>query len=171
MIQQILTSPRPGGAPLGANGQTIGGGIAGVASNADATGIKIYNDRQNYKEWEFIFDPTKIRGVPNPLTGAMGMPAVQLGGGGAPGQPPGTPVTGTGFNPPGSPGSGNSGFTNSGFGSGGSGYGSGGSGYGSSGAGGTPALPTTPPPPVATPPFTFVPDVGLVGSNGVLVKK
>jgi hypothetical protein len=86
MIQQILGSPRPGGAPgasIGspAGGLVIGGGIAGVASKADAEGIMIYADHTNYKEWEFIFDPTKWRPPPNPLAsaGANGTPASQMG--------------------------------------------------------------------------------------------
>jgi hypothetical protein len=92
MIQQILTTPRPGGMPA-ANGQspTIGGGIAGVASNSDAEGIMVYNDRTNYKEWEFIFDPSKWRAPPNPLSGSNGTPASQLGSMG--GNQIGTPVT------------------------------------------------------------------------------
>ncbi|MBI2688857.1 MAG: hypothetical protein HYX27_21345 [Acidobacteria bacterium] len=63
MIQQILTRPNPqglaniqGGAGAG---QAIGGGIAGVASKYDAEGIKVYNDRTNYKEWEFVYDQSK----------------------------------------------------------------------------------------------------------------
>jgi len=110
MIQQILTSPRPGGMP-GATGPQIGGGIAGFASNADADGIMVYNDRTNYKEWEFVFDFSKLRNPPNPLSGGIGTPASQMGNTG--GQPIGTPAA----NMPGatSPGFGNtSGFGNPG---------------------------------------------------------
>jgi len=59
MIQQILTTPRPGGLAgiTGtATGGGIGGGIAGVASTYEAEGIKVYNDRTKYNEWEFIYD-------------------------------------------------------------------------------------------------------------------
>ncbi len=58
MIQQLLTTPRQGGPPPAAmaGGQGIGGGIAGVASMFEAEGIKIYNDRTKYNEWEFIYD-------------------------------------------------------------------------------------------------------------------
>jgi hypothetical protein len=63
LIRQILTNPRPGGAPpgvgaAGAGGQTIAGGIAGVATTIedDTEGIKVYNERSKYKEWEFIYD-------------------------------------------------------------------------------------------------------------------
>ena len=69
----------------------IGGGIAGVASNVESESIMVYNDRSNYSEWEFIFDPAKLRVPPNPLTGAIGTPASQMGS--MPGQsPPGTPI-------------------------------------------------------------------------------
>jgi hypothetical protein len=98
MIQQILTSPRPGGMPNAAGQQVaMGAGIAGVASNADSDAIMVINDKTNYKEWEFVFDPTKVKPVPNPLTGAlgksaadMGTPASQLGN--MPGQQVGTPI-------------------------------------------------------------------------------
>jgi hypothetical protein len=59
MIQRLLTTPRPGGQPGAASqpaGQTIGGGIAGFASTYDAEGIKVYRERTNYTEWEFIYD-------------------------------------------------------------------------------------------------------------------
>jgi hypothetical protein len=47
-------------ASLGGSGgsgpQTIGGGIAGVASKAEDEGIKIYRKHTKYNEWEFIYD-------------------------------------------------------------------------------------------------------------------
>ncbi|MBZ5725372.1 MAG: hypothetical protein LAP87_10270 [Acidobacteriia bacterium] len=55
-------------------GQVIGGGMAGVASTADADGIMVYNDRTNYSEWEFIFDPTKYKPPPNPTSGPGNVP-------------------------------------------------------------------------------------------------
>jgi hypothetical protein len=73
LINGILTNPRPGGqpgnpAPAGQpiGGQAIGGGIAGVASTAEADAIMVYNERTKYNEWEFIFDLTKQRGLMNP---------------------------------------------------------------------------------------------------------
>jgi len=104
MINRILTSPRPGGMPTGAQtgGAGLGNGIAGVASNAEGDSIMVYNDHTKYEEWEFIFDPQKQRQIPNPnATGAGGTPAQQLGNspGGFPGQPvqpgaaPGAPGT------------------------------------------------------------------------------
>jgi hypothetical protein len=40
-------------------GQTIGGGIAGVASKMEQDGVKVYRDRTSYNEWEFVYDITK----------------------------------------------------------------------------------------------------------------
>ncbi|HWF11365.1 MAG TPA: hypothetical protein VG297_23000 [Bryobacteraceae bacterium] len=40
-------------------GQTIGGGIAGVASKLEQEGVKVYRDRTSYNEWEFVYDITK----------------------------------------------------------------------------------------------------------------
>jgi hypothetical protein len=85
LINQILTSPRPGGqfgsaggqgvtaqgTPLttsapatGTNGtpagqQVIGAGLAGVASKREQEGIKTYNDQTKYNKWEFVYDVTK----------------------------------------------------------------------------------------------------------------
>jgi hypothetical protein len=85
MIQQILTRPNPQGMAalgggLGTGGVAMGGGIAGVASKHDAEGIKIYKEKTNYKEWEFIYDPAKDQktgqggtvGGPIPGLGNMG---------------------------------------------------------------------------------------------------
>ena len=95
LINQILTSPRPGGlnglggiqqgvdpfanptgvgtpgntatgtlaaptaAPAAATAQTIGGGMAGVASKYEQDGIKIYKEQKSYNKWEFVYDITK----------------------------------------------------------------------------------------------------------------
>jgi hypothetical protein len=105
MIRNILTTPRPGGMPTQTMGQTIGGGLAGVASNSDGEGVKTYNDRSLYAEWEFIFDPAKVKQIPNPnAQGAIGTPASQLGTmpgstPAAPTSPTAPPMTGT-FPPP-----------------------------------------------------------------------
>jgi hypothetical protein len=96
MINDILTRPRPGGLPstgVAGVGQTLGSGMAGVASNADAEGIRLYNDRTNYKEWEFIYDYSKDRGpaVTAGIGSPAGTPASELGQ--QPGaQQPGTPT-------------------------------------------------------------------------------
>ena len=74
MINRILTTPRPGGMPQGAQtlgGATLGGGIAGVASNAEGEGVMVYNEHTKYDEWEFVYDPAKQKQIPNPnATGA-----------------------------------------------------------------------------------------------------
>jgi hypothetical protein len=102
LINQILTTPRPGGlnglpsagggttsgtsgqfgtsltAAPAASGtltppgqQVVGAGLAGVASKREQEGIKTYNQRTKYNEWEFVYDiskdPTK-----NPNAGMAG---------------------------------------------------------------------------------------------------
>ena len=65
---QSMSSPIGGatnnaGTPItGTPGQVIGGGIAGVATKVEGEGIKVYNDRSKYKEWEFIYDLSKDTG-------------------------------------------------------------------------------------------------------------
>ncbi|MDE0261991.1 MAG: hypothetical protein OXJ37_06260 [Bryobacterales bacterium] len=63
LINRLLTSPRPGGiagvsAPTqaAATVQRFERGIAGVASKSEATGVKVYNGKKAYNEWEFVFD-------------------------------------------------------------------------------------------------------------------
>jgi len=68
-IQNLLTTPRQQPTTSSSGAQTIGGGIAGVASTADQEGIKVYNDRSNYKEWEFVYD---IRKDPRMMGAGMG---------------------------------------------------------------------------------------------------
>jgi hypothetical protein len=102
MIQRLLTQPRQATLPGQSNqppGQTIGGGIAGVASTADEDGIKIYNEHSNYKEWEFLYDFTKDKGPVGAQGGPPnGTPASELGtpAGQQPGQP-GQPVQNSPF--------------------------------------------------------------------------
>lgn len=136
MIQSQLTRPTPqttvarqGG--LGQPGQqqgTLAGGVAGVASTLDLEGIMVYNERSNYKEWEFLADLNKIRGgrtggaapgQPGQPSQPGGQPGMQAApgfggssfGGGRPGQQPGGMGAGQGparpSNPPaGGPGGG-----------------------------------------------------------------
>jgi hypothetical protein len=128
LINQILTTPRPGGfngmgsstagpdpnstlqpggaatASLGGSatpggntgtalpgmgGTAVGGGIAGVASKFEQEGIKLYNQRSSYDEWEFIYDMSKDKtrggGVPGQQTPAPGQ---------TPAMPPTVPLTG-----------------------------------------------------------------------------
>jgi hypothetical protein len=103
MINQLLTTPRPGGLnglgaqpqtatpPGGIPGtavattaatqtpvtQTIGGGIAGIASTRTQEGIKVYNDKKKYNEWEFVYDVTKD---PTKNGGAGQIPAANQNG-------------------------------------------------------------------------------------------
>jgi hypothetical protein len=104
MINDILMKPNPRGlaAVQGAQGNLMGGGIAGVASTAESDAIMVYNDRSKYNEWEFIYDPTKEKPLPNPNGGGtIGTPVSQMGtntfapgpapgGAGATMTPPGT---------------------------------------------------------------------------------
>lgn len=110
LIRQILTNPRPGGAPPGVGaagaGQVIGGGIAGVATTIEdeIEGIKVYKERSKYREWEFIYDMREDKS----LTALGGL----AGGGQQPGQgqsgqqQPGLGPGGTGAFPGGGFGSG-----------------------------------------------------------------
>ena len=88
MIRRMLTTPNPQGlaAAMGAQqSQGLGGGIVGIASKLDREGIKIYKEKTNYKEWEFVYDPNQQAG----------------GGANLPGQRQGT--LGPGMNPGGQP--------------------------------------------------------------------
>ena len=87
MINGLLTTPRPGGMPTTMPGATLGGGIAGVASKFEAEGIMVINDRTAINEWEYIFDATKWRVPPNPVSGTVGTPQQPMGG-----SPGGTPT-------------------------------------------------------------------------------
>ena len=100
MINTLLTSPRPNGMPTTMPGATIGGGIAGVASKYEAEGIMVINDRTAINEWEYIFDITKYRTPPNPVSGTVGTPQQPMGPGGPGGaNPTGMGGPGTGGSP------------------------------------------------------------------------
>jgi len=93
LINRLLTSPAQRSAAVttqtAAQPQQIGG-IAGVASKLESEGIKVYNDRTSYHEWEFLYDVRQDR-----LAMAAAM-RQQSGGAGGPGGTPDTsrPVTG-----------------------------------------------------------------------------
>jgi len=89
LINGILTTPRPGGMPTTMPGASLGGGIAGVASKYEAEGIMVINNRTAINEWEYIFDATKYRVPPNPVSGTVGTPQAPMNPSGA---PPGTPI-------------------------------------------------------------------------------
>ena len=132
----------------------MGGGIAGVASEAKGASIIVYNERKKYNEWEFVYDQSKDRGLAGVQRngGALGTPAGQMGS--MPGQQPGMNGLQSGMN---------GGFgTNTGFGtsSGGSNFGSsfGGNNITSQGLFGSqpgqpqPQPPAQPPPQLQQPP-------------------
>jgi type II secretory pathway pseudopilin PulG len=84
------------GGPLGA-----GGGIIGVASKSTAKSIRLYNGRNYYNEWEFIWLAASARPGVGPqqlqVPGQMRPPGQQRGPFGGPGQGP------RGFGPRGQP--------------------------------------------------------------------
>jgi hypothetical protein len=133
MINNMLTTPRQtptgtgtGTTATGPGGQTIGGGIAGVASTSESASIMIYHDRSKYNEWEFIFDYTKQPALPSVNGGVAGTPAQNLASPQGNAATPNAGVGNTSSFGGGSPfgnsgvgnnsGIGNSGFGNSGFG-------------------------------------------------------
>lgn len=124
-VRDQLTRPQGRPQQMGAGQQQFGGtGIAGVASNATGSGIKRYNEKSKYKEWEFVFDYRKpAKGAQKGVTGVGGLKTTD---GNSQQQP------GSGFGNNNSSGFGNN---NSGFGSGFGGSGS------SSGFGGNPRRP------------------------------
>jgi hypothetical protein len=109
-IRNILTNPGAGPQNMGLGGQGqrgagqgggLGAGLAGVASKKDQEGIRVYNEKTNYKEWEFLFDAKKAMesagaGGRMPGAGQPGMPGA--GQPGMPGQPgrPAQPGAGAG---------------------------------------------------------------------------
>lgn len=72
---------------FGSTGATAAGGIIGVTSKSKEQSIRLYNGRDRYNEWAFVYVQTAQRpGQPGPPNqpGAPGFP-------GAPGQRPGQP--------------------------------------------------------------------------------
>ncbi len=124
---------------FGSTGATAAGGIIGVTSKSKESSLRIYNGRDKYNEWAFVYIQTAQRpagpGVPMP------------GQGGAPGSKPGMP--GGPFNPgqkPGMPGIGGPGGMGGPGGLGGpGGFGAPGGGMGGPG-GGQPTRPPIRPP-------------------------
>ena len=89
LIRGMLTRPRafPGtsGQGLASAGGQIGGGIAGVASTVEKQSIKIYNEQDQYDQWEFIYDFAQDRTGAGQFAGTMGSGDPRL----QPGQSPG----------------------------------------------------------------------------------
>lgn len=91
LLRNLLTTPRPlSSSGSGSTGPSsiATGSIAGVASKVEKHSIKVYNEREKYNEWEFIYDYAKDRGI--------GQQSGQLGNSntGLPQQQTGQPGTG-----------------------------------------------------------------------------
>ena len=67
------TPQRPSTPTSGPSSPIFGGNIIGVASKVERASLRAYNGRTVYREWEFIWDPTKDAGV-------VGAPAGPGGG-------------------------------------------------------------------------------------------
>jgi hypothetical protein len=86
LINQLLTTPRqpPAGVSVGTGNPSAGLGIAGVASKYEGATLKLYKDRQKFKEWEFVFDPNanapKAPAATNPLGPGNGTGNTPIGG-------------------------------------------------------------------------------------------
>jgi len=124
MINRALTQPSPTnvGTNPAANSVAggLGAGLVGVASKFDGPSIKVYNEQQEYKKWEFIYDPKKDKRNQAALAQA-GVPTGQQPNTGLQpnsGQPVGSPMSAgagatgtstfgnTGFGTPGTSGTG-----------------------------------------------------------------
>lgn len=84
---------QPGGTPGALAGQTFGGGaIVGVASTSKKEGIREFNHKRKYSDWQFIYDPAMDRGaLPTtpyqPALAGFGSSSIQQT---TPNNPPGT---------------------------------------------------------------------------------
>lgn len=87
----------------GGAGQVFGGGaIIGVSSSSERESLRVVADKNHYKDWKFIYDPTFDRG--GLITGPYD-PKKQMGqfaGSNGIGQPAGQPTGQAGTNPTGS---------------------------------------------------------------------
>ncbi len=73
----------------GGKGQTFGGGpIIGVASTSEKQSFHVFNQKDHYKDWEFIYDPTADRGalITGPYNGVQSLGGGQIPGAVSPGQ-------------------------------------------------------------------------------------
>ena len=123
IISNLLTRPRPGGLsgilPQQAQQQqsAFAGGVAGVASEAEDRGVKVYQGFEQYNQWEFVYDYRQDRSFGGAPVGPQAAPPAQgqglqagqpgLGAAGGltvtPGSIPGVP-TGVPYQQPGLPG-------------------------------------------------------------------
>lgn len=81
MMRNLASNPNPQtprhNSPTATSGRMMGGGIAGVASNAKGESIKSINDQTDYSMWEFYYDPSKD--LAPGMNGAMQRGAQQNG--------------------------------------------------------------------------------------------
>lgn len=120
-------------------GQMMGGNLIGVASKVNAKSIKHYMGADNYRDWEFIWNPLQgkrmgISAAPEKKKKKGKSPKSGSSGGSGSGSGSGSSGSGNSDSGSGSSGSGSSGSGNSGS-AGSSGSGSGNSGSGSTGSG------------------------------------
>ena len=93
VIGRLLTQPRPGGfqgirgrRQSTATGQSsFSKGIAGVASKVEDRGVMVYEGRENYNEWEFVYDYRQETGFGTAGAGGQGSMAGQRPAAGQPG--------------------------------------------------------------------------------------
>ena len=83
-------TPTAAGTETGTEGKVFGGNIIGVGSKVNRTSLRVYDGGTTYREWEFIWDPTKE-------TAAGGQAATPAG------QAPGTGATPQQVTPPARP--------------------------------------------------------------------
>ena len=107
----------PGDASSSGQQVVSGGPIVGVASTSKETTIREFNHKRKYNEWQFVYDPTADTGG---LLRTPYQPPLQLAGqplqNGQNGQTGTSNTNGNSFGQGTGFGSGNSGFSNSGFG-------------------------------------------------------
>lgn len=102
----------------GQSGQTFGGlPIVGVASFSKETGVREFDKKKKYSEWQFVYDPTLdrgmlIKGPYQPMQQMFGLPPQNVNGTqtptpglgtGAPGVPTANPVAPTNLGNPNPP--------------------------------------------------------------------
>jgi type II secretory pathway pseudopilin PulG len=78
-------------APLSPGGQTFGGGpIVGVASTSKKKSIRVFNKKDHYNQWQFIYDPGSDRGglLNSPVQPQLQNPAAAPAGNPNQGQSP-----------------------------------------------------------------------------------
>ncbi|MGA8490306.1 MAG: hypothetical protein WB711_07780 [Terriglobales bacterium] len=88
----------------GPNGQTFGGGpIVGVASTSKEKSIRVFNKKEHYNEWQFIYNPATDTGG---ILSTPNQPSLQSAGVNPTGVPGATGATGAagGLGGPGGPG-------------------------------------------------------------------